>query len=225
MAPRLTIMGINNMKKLMFIGTIALTSLMLAACGNSVDASKQLHQVKAENSSLKTEVKSLKAQIQAQNGDGESDAPSQNSNKTKSSNAVMGKEFVLKDSRGKKMAGITLTSVGQQWTSFVTDDDMLSDSDFNMGHPQNIVQLTFKYTNYGVEDGWSPDFTVYDGTGAEAKDTNYEDGGDDVSMGHSGTATMWYCLSLPFAKNNKVEIEYSDYIDDHEYSAKWIYQH
>ena len=213
------------MKKTIIATTITALALVLTACGNNAQDTKKLNTVTAANSSLKTEVKSLKAQIKSQNGDGDdSDTPSKNGNKTKSSNAVMGKEFVMTDSRGKKLAGITLTSVGQNWTSYVTDDDMLSDSDFTDGHPENLVQLTFKYTNYASKDDWSPSFSVYDGTGAEAKNTDY-DGGDDVSMGHSGTVTMWYALSLPFSKNDKIEIEDDDYINNHECLAKWVYQH
>lgn len=207
-----------------FLGAIVLmTGATLAACGSTnSDGSKGL---KAENSSLKTEVKSLKAQIKTQaKGSDSTKNSSENKNKTTASNAVMGKEYVMKDSKGNKLVGITLTQADNKFSGFATENDMLNDPDFNMGKKDNLVQISAKYTNYSVKDGWYPSFDVYDDTGAQSEQVSYEDGGDDVSIGHSATITDWYVLSKPYSQNHKLEIEFSDYLgdSDDEVNAKWV---
>lgn len=221
------------MNKVLFSGTIALLSaLTLAGCSSNNEASTD-SKLKSENSSLKQEVKSLKAQIKTQGStatSGDKSAKPENANKTAQSNAVMGQEYVIKDKAGKKLVGLTLTQADNQFSGVATEDGLIDDADFNQGKKDNLVQISMKFTNYGLNDEWEPTtgIEVYDSTGAQAKDVSYEDGGDMVSVGHSGSLTTWYVLSQAYTVNKKLEIEYSDYLtpagsDDLEkYSAKWV---
>lgn len=221
------------MKKALLSCTIALLSVLtLTGCGSNSESSGD-STLKAENSSLKQEVKSLKAQIKTQSAASSSsdkEDKAENTNKTAQSNAVMGKEYIIKDKNGNKLVGLTLTQADNKFSAFATEDGLIDDSDFNQGKKDNLMQLSMKFTNYGLNDEWEPTtgIEVYDSTGAQAKDVSYEDGGDMVSVGHSGTLTTWYVLSQPYTANKKLEIEYSEYLtaagsdDDEEYSAKWV---
>lgn len=219
------------MKKVLLSCTIALLSVLtLTGCGSNSQSSGD-STLKAENSSLKKEVKSLKAQIQAQNGDSvsEDSASDTNKNKTKDLTAVMGKEYLFKDKSGKKLAGLTLKSVDQNWNSFaqtyISDPDYLDD--FALGTPENMVQVVMEFTNYGVtdEDDFGVDnsvLSVYDDTGKKCEANMSQDGDDEVSIGHTGTATMWYKLSKPYKDTHKIELEFDGYLNDDDAQAKWV---
>lgn len=219
------------MKKLVLSGIVVLISVLsLAGCGGKSDSSSG-SALKAENSSLKKEVKSLKAQIQAQNGDSvlDNSASKTNKNKTKDLTAVMGKEYLFKDKNGKKLAGLTLKSVDQNWNNFakryINNPDYLDD--FALGAPENMIQVVMEFTNYGVEN--EDDFgvnrsalSVYDDTGKKCEANMNQDGDDAVSIGHTGTATMWYKLSKPYKDTHKIELEFGGYIDHEDARAKWV---
>ncbi|WP_461214175.1 hypothetical protein [Lacticaseibacillus sp. GG6-2] len=223
------------MKKVLFVSFVTLLSVaVLAGCGNSSRSAGD-SQLKADNSSLKQQVKSLKAQIATQNASSsakDTEVVAENTNKTTKSTAVMGKEYIIKDKAGKKLVGLTLTQADSKFSGFATEDGVIDDPDFNQGKKDNLIQLSMKYTNYGLNDEWGPStgIEVYDSTGAQATNVSYEDGGDMVSVGHSGTLTTWYTLSQVYATNKKLEIEYSEYLtaagsnDDEKYSAKWVVQ-
>ncbi|MFD1484478.1 hypothetical protein ACFQ5J_04430 [Lacticaseibacillus baoqingensis] len=215
------------MHKKVLIPIILTTALALTACGTSAKADTA--KLQSQNSSLKQEVKSLKGQVQTQNSTKTTATTSPNKKTTTQATAVMGKEYVIKDKSGKKLVGLTLTQANNSFGSYVTEDDLLDDPDFNLGKKANLVQIAMTYTNYGLDEEWDPstDLTIYDDTGAKAEDTDYEDGGDGVSQGHSGTLTTWVALTKPYSNNHKLEIEYDGYIgvdDDHEdeYKAKWV---
>lgn len=218
------------MKKTIFATAILACSILtLAGCGSGNATGDS--QLKAENSSLKKEVASLKAQVKAQNGDtaSDDDTTATNKNKTKDLTAVMGKEYLFKDSSGKKLAGLTLKSVDQNWNSFaqtyINDPEYLDD--FALGAPENMVQVVMEFTNYGVAD--DDDFgvdnsvlSVYDDTGKKCEANMNQDGDDEVSIGHTGTATMWYKLSNPYKDTHKIELEFDGYLDDEDAQAKWV---
>lgn len=218
------------MKKMIVASAVTmLATLALAGCGSN-QASASDTQLKADNSSLQKEVTALKAQIQAQNGDSTStETTAANKNKTKSLTAVMGKEYVFKDNQGKKLAGMTLKSVDQNWNAFaqdyINDPDYLDD--FALGAPENMVQVVMEFTNYGVsdEDDFSVDnsaLSVYDDTGKKCEANLDQDGDDTVSLGHTGTATMWYKLAKPYKDTHKIELEFDGYLGEQDAKAKWV---
>lgn len=209
--------------------TLLISFGALAGCRNNSSNDAKL---KSENSSLKREVTSLRAQIKTQSGttSKEDKGESDSTIKTTEPNAVMGKEYIIKDKSGKKLVGLTLTQADNKLSGIAVEHDLINDTNFNQGKKDNIIQLSMKYTNYGLKDDWQPvtGIDVYDSTGTQATKVSYSDGSDMVSVGHSGALTTWYVLSQPVAKNHKLEIEYSEYLtaagaDDSElYKAKWV---
>lgn len=214
------------MKKFGILGISLTVAVLLAGCGSKSSESKTI----AENTRLRQQVKSLKAEVkilknQGDDSQSEEDSTSGEGNggATTDPTAVMGKEYVIKDKSGKKLVGLTLTQADQKWSEFAKGD--MDDSDFTGGDVSKLVQVSFHYTNYGLDEEWDPEtgFSVYDDTGKKLDSNSYSDSDDGVSLGHSGTYTGWFILTKPYRDNKKLEIEFLDYLgeSDIESRAKW----
>lgn len=214
------------MKKLGILGISLTMAVLLVGCGSKRSES----QTKAENTRLRQQVKSLKAEVKTlknqsdgSRADEDSASGDGNGGTTTDPTAVMGKEYVIKDKSGKKLVGLTLIEADQKWSDFAKGD--MDDTDFTGGDVSKLVQVSFHYANYGLDEDWDPEtgFSVYDDTGKKLDSNSYSDSDDGVSLGHSGTYTGWFILTKPFRENRKLEIEFLDYLgeNDIESRAKW----
>lgn len=123
----------------------------------------------------------------------------------------LNKEYVIKK-HGKKMLGIKIVAVGQEWNEFANtmNDDLFK------GKKKSTLQLTVEYHNYGMNKFLPScyNFNVYDKNGFAAKQSSYQDGSEKVTKGKSGETTTWVFMKKPVKASQKVTIEYSDEDDN-----------
>lgn len=229
------------MKKSLFASAVLLASLViLGGCGNNNASSES--KLKAENSSLKQEVKSMKQKLKderntkvtaaieeaggsADDVDSDDSSSSSDSNK-KYAKATVGEEYVFKNKKGEKLAGITLLSVDRNFGSEGTEDLEDIPENFADNKPENVVAVKLKYTNYSLDylDPYN-DISLYDDEGNQGHLNDYPENNDEVSAGHSGTAIFYYILDKPYANSKSFEVEFSSDFDlddsTNYYQAKW----
>lgn len=201
------------MKKSVYFGIFAVSSMLLMGCGKTYSSNEQ-----AELSSLKTEVKKLKAEnASLKNGTSTTDSTSSStesadtSNDSESKSYGMNEEGTLADGNGNEVYGLSITSVTKNFDHSFQEMMQYSKDQFNISNDDS-VQFTYKYRNIGDTSAWQAsvyDFAVYDSEGTAGDRVDQQEGQTDVTQGHSASATTWVTFDHAIKKGDKLSIEFN----------------
>lgn len=216
-------------KRVTTYASIALVALLISGCG-SKENSKEVEKLRSENSSLKEHVKSLSEIISVENI-GSDSSDSEKGYQPEAGNVKFGQEYIFKSESGEKLAGVTVISANQDFHSEAKWRIKEYPDEFLEGKPKaNLVALTVKYTNYSLDAfRLFDDIKLYDDDGNQCHNNDYPENDDEVSAGHSGTATVYFVADKKFDEIKSFEAEFistfefsdSSVDGETEYRAKW----
>lgn len=191
-------------KKIITLGMLCVTALSIAACA------KQTGNQETTISSLKAENASLKARLKAYEETANSNAEAKKQANISGSNTYnqthgLNEEVFVKNDNGNTLYSFKIIKA----TTALTQTDEF----YTKGKPQNTVEVTYEYKNYGVDKPMMVNVQfvhAFDENGQAGEDMHMQDGQTEVTADHSAQSKVWFVMPNDQTSESEITIEYSN---------------